>query len=51
MYQLEFIDGKHHHLVGLFHSVEDIKDWLDQVPFITTYESEEQYTMEYKKYS
>lgn len=48
MYQLEFIDGKHHHLVGLFHSVEDIKDWLDQVPFITTYESEEQYTMEYK---
>lgn len=48
MYQLEFIDGDRNHVVGLFHSEEDIKDWIAHVPFITAYESENEYEMEYK---
>lgn len=48
MYQLEFIDGKKHHIVGMFDTVEEIKEWLAVVPFITAYESEKEYTMEYK---
>lgn len=48
MYQLEFIDGDRNHVVGLFHTVEDVKDWIAQVPFITAYESENEYEMEYK---
>ena len=47
MYQLLFIDGDNQHVVGLFETVEDVKSWIAQIPFITTYESEMEFTIAY----